>query len=79
MPRVTSRVLHWVASQKVLPADKAGMKAGDVIVELAGKKIENIYDYTFAIEALKVGEGIKAKVKRGESIIELDVVPASRQ
>ncbi len=63
---------------KGAPAEKAGMRSGDIIVELAGKKIENIYDYTFAIEALKVGEAIKAKVKRGEEIIELDVVPASR-
>ena len=29
------------------------MQGGDIIVELAGKKIENIYDYTYAIEALK--------------------------
>ena len=64
---------------KGAPAEKAGMRAGDIIIELAGKKVENIYDYTFAIEALKVGEAIKAKVKRGEEVIELEVVPASRQ
>jgi len=64
---------------KGAPAEKAGMRAGDIIIELAGKKIENIYDYTFAIEALKVGEAIKAKVKRNEQVIELEVVPASRQ
>ena len=64
---------------KGAPAEKGGMRAGDVIIELAGKKIENIYDYTFAIEALKVGEAIKAKVKRGAEEIELDIVPASRQ
>ena len=38
------------------PADKAGLKAGDVIVELAGRKIDNIYDYTYAIEAVKIGQ-----------------------
>jgi membrane-associated protease RseP (regulator of RpoE activity) len=64
---------------KGAPAEIAGMRAGDIIIELAGKKIENIYDYTFAIEALKVGQAIKAKVKRGEEVIELEVVPASRQ
>ena len=64
---------------KGAPAEKAGMRAGDIIIELAGKKIENIYDYTFAIEALKVGDTIKSKVKRGEEVIELEVVPASRQ
>jgi Peptidase family M28/PDZ domain len=64
---------------KGAPAEKAGMRSGDVIVELAGKKIENIYDYTFAIEALKVGQAIKAKVLRGSETVELEVVPASRQ
>jgi len=38
------------------PAEKGGIRGGDIITELAGRKIENIYDYTFAIEALKVGE-----------------------
>jgi hypothetical protein len=64
---------------KGAPAEKAGMRAGDIIIELAGKKIENIYDYTVAIEALKVGQAIKVKVKRSEEVIELEVVPASRQ
>ncbi|MCH8218032.1 MAG: PDZ domain-containing protein [Planctomycetes bacterium] len=32
------------AVRKGGPADKAGVRAGDIIVELAGKKIENIYD-----------------------------------
>ncbi len=61
------------------PAEKAGLKAGDVIVELAGGKIENIYDYTYAIEALKIGETIKIVVLRGEDRLEIDVTPASRE
>ena len=60
------------------PADKAGVKAGDVIVELAGKKIENIYDYTHAIEALKIGQPVKIVVMRREKRVSLDIVPGSR-
>lgn len=60
------------------PAAASGVKGGDVIVELAGRKIENIYDYTFAIEALKIGEKVKIVVKRGEERIELEVTPGSR-
>ena len=48
-------------------------------MELAGKKIENIYDYTYAIEALKVGQPTTIKVQRGEEVIELNITPASRQ
>lgn len=61
------------------PAEQAGVQAGDIIVELAGKKIENIYDYTYAIEALKIGEPIKMVVLRGQERIIIDVTPGSRE
>ncbi len=64
---------------KGAPSEKAGMQAGDVIIELAGRKIENIYDYTYAIEALKVGQATTAKVERSGQTVELTLVPASRQ
>jgi Tol biopolymer transport system component/Zn-dependent M28 family amino/carboxypeptidase len=60
------------------PAEKAGVKSGDVIVGLAGRKIENIYDYTYAIEALKIGRKTTVKVKRGDKVIELELTPGSR-
>lgn len=64
---------------KGAPSEKAGMQAGDVIIELAGRKIENIYDYTYAIEALKVGQATTVKVERSGQTVELQLVPASRQ
>jgi hypothetical protein len=60
------------------PADKAGVKPRDIIVELAGKKIENIYDYTNAIEALKIGQPVKMAVLRNGERVELEVTPQSR-
>ena len=36
------------------PAEQAGLQKGDVIVEIAGQTIANIYDYTYALEVLKV-------------------------
>ncbi len=61
------------------PAAAAGVKGGDVIVELAGKKIENIYDYTYAIESLKVGQETEIAVRRGEQVLRMKVTPTSRQ
>ena len=61
------------------PAAKGGVAGGDVIVKLAGKKIENIYDYTYAIEALKIGEEVEIVVKRGEKQVTLKVTPGSRE
>jgi Tol biopolymer transport system component len=60
------------------PADKAGIKSRDVIIELAGKKIENIYDYTHAIEGLKIGQPVKMAVLRNGERVVLEVTPTSR-
>lgn len=60
------------------PADKAGVMGGDIIVKLAGKPIENIYDYTYAIEALKIGQEVEIVVKRDTKDILLKVTPGSR-
>src|SRR5690606_22044820 len=53
------------------PADKAGLKSGDIIVEFAGQKITNIYDYTYALDAVKIGEPVKVTVMRGDERIEV--------
>ncbi len=64
---------------KDAPADKAGLKAGDVIVELAGTKIENVYDYTYAIEGLKVGDAVPIVVMRDGERVELTITPGTRE
>lgn len=60
------------------PAALAGIQAGDVIVELAGQKIANIYDYTYAIDSLKVDLPTPVKINRAGSIIELKIIPKAR-
>ncbi|HEY3600979.1 MAG TPA: M28 family peptidase [Chthoniobacterales bacterium] len=61
------------------PAEKGGVKGGDVIVEFAGQKIANIYDYTYALDAVKIGQPVKMIVERnGQSVI-LSVTPEARK
>lgn len=60
------------------PAAQAGVTGSDLIVELAGKTIENIYDYTYAIEALKIGEPVKIVIERDGERLEMEITPASR-
>ncbi len=60
------------------PADKAGVKGGDAIIKLAGKPIENIYDYTYAIEALKIGQEVEIVVKRDGKDVTMKLTPGSR-
>jgi hypothetical protein len=61
------------------PAAKAGFKAGDVMVEFDGKKIENLYDFTYALQAKKVGDAVLVKVLRDGKTVESTVTLAQRQ
>ncbi len=60
------------------PAGEAGVKGGDIIVGLAGREILNIYDYTDAMAALKVGDETEIVVQRGEEELTLKLTPGSR-
>ncbi|MCB1603354.1 MAG: M20/M25/M40 family metallo-hydrolase [Gammaproteobacteria bacterium] len=66
-------------STKGSPAEKAGIQSGDLLIELAGTKIENIYDFTYVLQALKVGKTVKAKVMRDGKEVEMEITPTSRQ
>jgi len=46
------------------PAAKAGFRAGDVLIEFDGKKIENLYDFTYALRAHKPGDKVPVSVLR---------------
>ncbi|MCA9084405.1 MAG: M28 family peptidase [Planctomycetaceae bacterium] len=63
---------------KGAPADVAGVKGGDIIVKVAEKPIENIYDYTYAIEALKIGQEVEIVVLRQGKEVSLKITPGSR-
>ena len=61
------------------PASKGGLRGGDIIVQLAGKRIENIYDFTYALNALKVGQPVKIVVLRTGDRLAFMVTPESRE
>jgi Tol biopolymer transport system component len=61
------------------PAEKGGLKGGDVIVEFAGQKITNIYDYTYALDAVKIGVAVKVTVERDGQRTDLNVTPEARK
>jgi hypothetical protein len=60
------------------PADKAGMKAGDIIVEFAGKPVKDLYGYTDALYAQKPGDVVDVVVLRGTERITLKVTLGRR-
>ena len=61
------------------PAEQAGLQKGDVIIEIAGQTIANIYDYTYALELLKIGEPVKVVYIRGSERRETTLTPAARR
>ncbi|MGA2741475.1 MAG: M28 family peptidase [Bryobacteraceae bacterium] len=61
------------------PAAKAGLKAGDVLVEFDGKPIQNLYDFTYALRAKKPGDEVMVKVMRGSEPVEVKVLLTKRK
>ena len=46
------------------PAAKAGLKAGDILVQFGDKPIKNLYDFTDALRRSKIGDVVEVKVLR---------------
>jgi hypothetical protein len=61
------------------PAEQAGLQKGDIIVEIAGQTIANIYDYTYALEVLKIGEPAKVIYMRSGQRKETTLTPGARK
>ncbi len=53
------------------PADKAGLKKGDIIVKFAGRTIKNVEEYTLALGDAKPGDVVTIEVKRDGAIVVL--------
>lgn len=61
------------------PAELAGLQKDDLIVEIAGQSVTNIYDYTYALELLKVGEPVTVVYMRGGERLEATLTPGARR
>ncbi len=61
------------------PADKGGLKAGDVIIRLGETEVQNIYDYMYALQTAKAGVSLKGVVRRNGEVLDLEVVPERRR
>jgi hypothetical protein len=52
------------------PAEKAGLEGGDIIIEIAGMEVGDIYAYMGALNELKPGETVTVMVVRnGEELV----------
>jgi serine protease DegQ len=60
------------------PAAQAGIRPGDVIVEVAGKQIANVSELLSGVAALKPGTPSKFRLLRREEAVEITVTPGLR-
>lgn len=51
------------------PAEKAGLKANDIIISFGGKSVKNIYDLTSLLGDYKSGDEVEVVVLRGEETL----------
>jgi hypothetical protein len=55
------------------PAQRAGLRSGDVIAEFDGKKIGGVEDFREALRKHKLGDRVKITVRRGNETLTLEV------
>jgi aminopeptidase YwaD len=55
------------------PAAEAGLKAGDLIMQVGNHKVTDMQSYMKALSGFSKSDGTKVKFKRGSEIIEADV------
>lgn len=61
------------------PADKAGLEAGDILIEIAGEKTANPYDVMHAIRKHKISESISIKLYRKGKLLDKTVTLGRRE
>jgi S1-C subfamily serine protease len=66
-------------TSKDSPAEKAGLKAGDVIISVDQVSIDNLYDYVYVLQALKPKQPVQLKFVRQGKSYEVSVTPQLRE
>ncbi len=61
------------------PASKAGLKAGDRIVKLAGRDVRNVYDYTAALGEMTAGQEYEVEIVRSGERLTFKITPAAKK
>jgi S1-C subfamily serine protease len=60
------------------PAAQAGIRPGDVVVQVGDKQVGNVSELMTNVAALKPGQPQKFRVQRGDEALDLTVTPSLR-
>ena len=61
------------------PAQKAGIRKGDVIELIDGKKTNDVNGLRDVLNKLEAGKEYSAGIKRGNKLLALDIAPKKSQ
>ena len=78
IPDYTQEGVKGVRLQGVIkggPAEQAGLKSGDIIVQFSKQDVKSMYDYVYSLQVAKPGEKTTIVVLRGGEKVELSITP----
>lgn len=61
------------------PAEKAGLRAGDLIVRFDGKAVRNLEDFVFVLRGKRAGDRVDVVYRRGDELRTTSAVLEARQ
>jgi hypothetical protein len=60
------------------PAAQAGLAAGDVIVKFDDVRVDNLYDYAYALRSRKPGQTVTLTIRRKDALVSVPVTLGKR-
>jgi S1-C subfamily serine protease len=60
------------------PAEKAGVREGDVLLQVDGKDVSDLAGFSGILRGLSPGQTVKAVLRRGSDTVALDVTVVER-
>jgi serine protease Do len=72
MAQATGAIVEQVAPDS--PADRAGLRSGDIMLELSGKKIASADGVTAILKKAKIGDRLPTTVLRGDHVLKGEIV-----
>lgn len=61
------------------PAERAGLRSGDIIIEFNSMKIENIYDYVYTLQSVQPDIKTQIIIQRSFKTEKLEIIPVLKE
>ena len=74
-----SRVGVLISGTTPAPADAAGLRGGDLLIQFGNQKLKNLTDLTQVLASSKPGDKVVVKLIRGNQTRSFDITLAERK